>query len=121
MRMAAALIASAVAAGGLGALIFTTVDCTGCHSGAAPSGGLDMSTMAAFEANTINVNAGECTTGKKYVNPGSSGSSYIVDKLLGAAQDGGCFSGNRMPNGGPFLTPFQISQIAQWIDDGAPL
>jgi hypothetical protein len=51
---------------------------------------------------------------------GDSVQSYLVDKLLGAAQDGGCFSGKQMPLGKAPLSASDISLIASWSNAGTP-
>jgi hypothetical protein len=95
-------------------------NCISCHSGATPPNGLDLTNIAAFTGaqQVVGVASVECAA-KQRINPGSSMTSYIIDKLDGAAQDGGCFSGAQMPRGAAPLTPAQISLIAQWIDHGA--
>jgi mono/diheme cytochrome c family protein len=60
----------------------------------------------------------ECSQ-KLRIAPGNAQQSYLVDKIMGAAQDGGCFSGVRMPAGGPYLSDADIASIASWINAGA--
>jgi hypothetical protein len=92
-----------------------SANCTTCHSGPTPPQGLDLTNVGAVVGTASN----ECAT-KLRINAGSSATSYLVDKILGAAQDGGCFQGVRMPaSGPPFLTNYQIARIAAWIDTGA--
>src|SRR4029079_13148649 len=112
-------------------------NCIGCHSGPTPPRGLDWTDVRA----QIGVAANECG-GTKRINSGSAATSYLVDKIQGAAQDGGCFTGSRMPllaaplsAGGhsplpswcdactrPYRAPRarDSSNIASWIDAGPP-
>ncbi|HET7710725.1 MAG TPA: hypothetical protein VFL80_02240 [Thermoanaerobaculia bacterium] len=46
---------------------------------------------------------------------GPSSSSYLFRKIIGAG-----ITGDRMPQGGPFLTQAQINLIRDWIRRGAP-
>jgi phospholipase C len=91
-------------------------NCTVCHSGTAPPQGLDWTNVRA----QIGVPANECT-GKMRINSGHSNVSYVIDKIMGAAQDGGCFSGARMPRGAAALSATDIATFASWIDAGTPL
>ena len=50
------------------------------------------------------------------VVPGDPDASFLIQKLQGA--DG--LLGDRMPDGGPYLTTATINVIRQWIQDGAP-
>jgi hypothetical protein len=59
----------------------------------------------------VGASAVECSM-KKRIAPGHSQHSYLVDKIIGSAQDGGCFAGARMPAGGPYLVPSDIATIA---------
>jgi hypothetical protein len=63
----------------------------------------------------VNVAAGECTMGLKYVNPGSVSLSYLMDKLQGT----NLCSGSQMPLGAPPLSAANIATIASWICQGA--
>jgi hypothetical protein len=89
-------------------------NCIRCHSGATPPAGLDLSNVR----NVIGAASSECAA-KQRIHAGSSVTSYLIDKVMGAAQDGGCFSGAQMPFGGPPLAPADIATIASWIDHGA--
>ena len=62
----------------------------------------------------------DCPT-KSRITPGDALHSYMVDKIMGAAQDGGCFAGQRMPRGLPPLGASDIALIAAWINAGTPL
>jgi acid phosphatase len=89
--------------------------CISCHSGATPPRGLDWTNVRA----AIGVPAVECAA-KLRIASGDSAHSYAIDKVKGAAQDGGCFSGNRMPAGGAALSADDIALVAAWIDAGTP-
>jgi len=52
------------------------------------------------------------------VEPGDSENSYLMHKLRGTHADAGG-SGERMPDGGPYLDDATIDAIADWIDAGA--
>jgi hypothetical protein len=89
--------------------------CITCHSGAAAPRGLILTDVMAV----VGAAAVECPD-KQRITAGDSGISYLVDKIMGHAQNGGCFSGQRMPAGGnPPLSDEEIATIAAWIDAGA--
>jgi hypothetical protein len=90
--------------------------CTTCHAGAGAPRGLDLTNVGAV-VGTASV---ECSA-KERIASGSSTTSYLVDKIMGAAQVGSCFSGVRMPAGGaPALSTADINTIATWINEGTP-
>ena len=72
---------------------------------------------------------GDAGPAKLLIDPGHPEKSYIVDKVLGRAQDCGCFMGARMPymcsapEGGPAhlacLMDSDIQTIVDWIGGGA--
>jgi hypothetical protein len=90
-------------------------NCISCHSGAAPPRGLTLVDVRAV----VGTAAVECTQKLRIVS-GDSAHSFLVDKLLGAAQDGGCFSGKQMPLGKAPLAASDISLITSWINAGTP-
>ena len=90
-------------------------NCVGCHSGSRPARGLDLTDVKT----AVGVAAAGCAA-KLRIAPGQAAQSYLVDKLLGAAQDGGCFSGRQMPLNMPPLSASDIGVIRAWIDAGAP-
>ena len=49
------------------------------------------------------------------VVPGDPDASFLIQKLQGTQT-----LGNRMPDGGPYLTTATVNVIRQWIQDGAP-
>lgn len=88
--------------------------CINCHSGPRPPAGMDLSTDP-YSA-WVNVASRE-KPGLLRIAPGDPESSYVYQKLEGAAG----ISGKRMPfNGPPYLTDGQIQVIARWIQQGAP-
>lgn len=90
-------------------------NCVACHSGAKPPRGL-----ALVDVTTV---VGAPATGcaqKTRIVPGQAQRSYLVDKILGSAQDGGCFSGRQMPPNRPPLSEHDISLISAWINAGSP-
>jgi len=89
-------------------------NCTSCHSGPTPSRGLSLVDIKT----SVGVAAAGCPA-KLRIAPGQSAHSYIVDKIKGAAQDGGCFSGRQMPLNKPALAASDIAIISAWIDAGA--
>ncbi|MDZ7691957.1 MAG: hypothetical protein U5K69_12650 [Balneolaceae bacterium] len=52
--------------------------------------------------------------GERVVQAGDAASSALVDKIEPNPRHG-----DRMPQGGPFLSEDRIQQIKQWINDGA--
>jgi hypothetical protein len=88
--------------------------CVNCHGPPSPAQGLDLTNVAAV----VGTASTECGT-KLRIAPGNSAASYLVDKIFGGAQDGGCFSGAAMPLNFPRLSDYEISRIAAWIDTGA--
>ncbi|MEI9942543.1 MAG: hypothetical protein WDO69_35460 [Pseudomonadota bacterium] len=90
-------------------------NCTSCHSGPNPSRGLSLVDVKT----AVGVPAAGCTQ-KLRIFSGSSAQSYLVDKLLGAAQDGGCFSGKQMPLNRPPLAAADLATITSWINAGTP-
>ena len=93
-----------------------TVTCAvpGCHGGGGAQQGLRLD--PGFSAgNLINVHSPQDPNLIRVV-PGDPDASFLIQKLQGA--DG--LLGDRMPDGGPYLTTATINVIRQWIQDGAP-
>jgi len=89
-------------------------NCTaGCHSGGAPSAGLDLDVGASYTASVDVVSTQDASF--DLVEPGDSANSYLWQKV-----DGSASAGQQMPSGGPFLDQADIDLIATWIDEGAP-
>ncbi|MDH5588478.1 MAG: hypothetical protein OEZ65_05215 [Gemmatimonadota bacterium] len=91
--------------------ILTRTGCTAsnCHGGT--QGGLTLSTAAVSYSNLVNRVA---TTGDTLVVPGSAINSYLVKRLEGASG-----TGARMPVGGPYLDATDMSNVKNWINQGA--
>ena len=49
------------------------------------------------------------------ITPGDPANSYLYRKITGAG-----ITGDRMPQGGPYLSDAQISLVRDWIRRGAP-
>ena len=87
------------------------VSCASCHSGAAPSGGLDLSNATASYAALFNQpSIGDPLIDR--VEPGDADGSYLIQKMEGNA-------GLIMPPTGG-LNQTVIDGIRLWIDSGAP-
>jgi hypothetical protein len=100
----------------------------GCHAGAAPAGGLDLTPTptayydAAYEA--LQAFGAGSTGGKRYVDErgASARGSYLIERLLGReldaprALDGVCPPPG---SGAPPLDPDVVAALIRWIDLGA--
>ena len=87
---------------------------SGCHSGAAPQMGQNLSSGQAF-ANIVNVSSTEQPAFKR-VLPGDAANSYLYMKITGDPR----ITGVQMPlTGGP-LSADKIAAIRDWINAGAP-
>ena len=89
-----------------------TTNCTGCHSGVAPSGGLDLSAGTTHGA-TVNVNSTQAPALAQVV-PGDPDASYLVDKIEGTQTVGA-----RMPLNAAPLTATEMALVRAWISAGA--
>ena len=84
----------------------------GCHGGAAAQLGLRLD--PGFSAgNLVNV-ASPLNSSLVRVVPGRPDQSFLIHKLEGTQT-----LGDRMPQGGPFLTQSEIDNIRLWIANGA--
>ena len=91
-----------------------TVSCavSGCHGGVGAQQGLRLD--PGFSAgNLINVPSPRDPNLIRVV-PGDPDASFIIQKLQGTQT-----LGDRMPDGGPYLTTATVNVIRQWILDGA--
>src|SRR5262249_9775234 len=87
---------------------------SGCHTGAFPSQGLDLSAGNAYAA-IVNVGSTECGT-FDLIEPSNGGASYLLFKVQGS---GPGFLGSQMPlTGGP-PPAMQIATISNWVSQGA--
>jgi hypothetical protein len=93
--------------------------CAGCHDGSQPPGGalpgsMDLRAGNSF-ASLVAARSLEQPALLR-VAPGDPASSYVIQKLEGAAG----ISGARMPFGGPFLDQAATDEVKSWIAAGAP-
>lgn len=91
--------------------------CSGCHTGggAVLPASMNLSSAAASFAALVNVSSAEQPALRR-VLPGDAAASYLVRKLEGSAG----ITGERMPQGGPFLSAAEIDRVRSWINAGAP-
>lgn len=92
--------------------IFGRKGCTasGCHGGGA--GGLTLADAGGSHAALVNVASNG--TGEILVIPNDAANSYLVKKLEGTAG-----AGSRMPVGGSPLDSIDMTNIKNWINQGA--
>jgi predicted small lipoprotein YifL len=92
-----------------------TVTCavSGCHGGASAQFGLRLDPGFSY-GNLINVPSPRDSSLIRVV-PGDPDASFLIQKL-----DGTQTLGERMPDGGPYLTTATVNVIRKWIEDGAP-
>ncbi len=92
-----------------------TANCAvaGCHTGAAPTGSMNLSAGNAY-ANTVNV-AAVGLAGQTRIIPGDASNSYLIRKLEGGPN----IAGTRMPQGQAPLPQATIDIIRAWIGQGA--
>jgi len=92
-----------------------TVSCAvpGCHGGAGAQQGLRLD--PGFSAGSLINVASPRDPNLIRVVPGNPDASFLIQKL-----DGTQTLGDRMPDGGPYLTTATVNVIRQWIQDGAP-
>lgn len=85
----------------------------GCHAGAFPAAGLDLTAGSAY-ANLVDVDSTQVPT-RKRVLPGDAGNSYLYQKLV---NDSGII-GSPMPLGAFPLPAPELYRIERWIEQGA--
>lgn len=90
-------------------------NCTavGCHDRIGRQQGLTLS-AGLTHASVVNVPSQQMPAIRR-VQPGDFASSYLYRKIVGIG-----ITGERMPQGGPFLTDSQITLVRDWIRRGAP-
>jgi len=93
--------------------VLPTCQAVGCHGAIAPQENLTLTNDRAYEQ-TVNVNSVQMSSLKR-VNPGDASNSYLYRKITGVG-----ITGDRMPQGGPYLSDAQISLVRDWIRRGAP-
>lgn len=87
---------------------------SGCHTGAAPAGSMNLSSGQTF-ANTVNVPTSGGPPGSIRVIPNDPSNSYLIRKLEGGPN----ILGNRMPETGCCLSQTTVNIIRTWIAQGA--
>jgi hypothetical protein len=105
--------------------------CLGCHAGAAPSAGLDLSDIRVVRDSAAA--SARCSDALPILTPGDPSRSYLLLKVsdtaacavgrtsCGAdATQAACRLGQRMPRGLPALPDLEIEEIRQWLVAGAP-
>ena len=85
---------------------------SGCHSGASPKVGQDLSAGKAY-AQIVNVRSVEST--RLRIAPGDPDASYLISKVRGDAT----ITGSRMPLGGA-LPADREKLLVDWVRRGAP-
>lgn len=93
--------------------ILPTCSAAGCHGRIAPQESLVLTPDVAY-AQIVGVASLEVPSLRR-VAPGDATNSYLYRKVTGVG-----ITGDRMPQGGPFLTDAQISLVRDWIRRGAP-
>lgn len=86
---------------------------SGCHSGASPTGGMNLSAGVAY-GNIVGVPSTERADLDR-IQPGDPDRSYMVKKLRGDAD----IVGSRMPLVGS-ITAAQLQLVVDWVRRGAP-
>jgi hypothetical protein len=89
---------------------------SGCHAGASPPFGLDLSSVASSGANTVGVTSGEQPSFLR-VEPFDPVDSYLYMKVVGVGDPR--ISGDPMPATGGPLGAGELELIERWILDGA--
>jgi hypothetical protein len=89
--------------------------CIQCHNAAnaAVAAGLILTNGVSYQNLVNRPSTGRA--GAVRVIPNDPDGSYLIQKIEGAPG----IAGDRMPQGGPYLTAAQISVIRQWIAQGA--
>ncbi len=94
--------------------IFTpTCAALGCHDPLGRQESMILSPGRAY-SNTVSVASVEMPQLQR-VLPGDFNNSYLYRKIVGAG-----ITGDRMPQGGPYLTDAQTRLVRDWIRRGAP-
>jgi hypothetical protein len=94
--------------------IFTpTCGAIGCHDTLGHQENLILTAGRAY-ASTVGVASSQMPQLRR-VAPSDPSNSYLYRKITGAG-----ITGDRMPQGGPYLTDAQIKLVRDWIRRGAP-
>ena len=90
---------------------------SGCHGGDNFSNSPTLLAGQAYDNIVGVLSIGDQQSPKRpRIVAGEPDNSYLYLKLL----DGSDVSGNRMPNGGPYLPAATIEMVRAWIERGAP-
>lgn len=89
--------------------------CASCHMTGDEPGNMALVADAAYPSL---LQMSEQIEGMQIVEPGNPDQSYLMLKLKGKHLDAGGM-GARMPLAAPPLTPEQIKQLRDWIEQGA--
>jgi hypothetical protein len=95
-----------------------SANCTAHHSGATPSGGLDMSTEAKAFTNLTTGTSTEAGCTEKYVGATAT-ASLLYQKVSGTGIPAAC--GAQMPKGMTALSAADVTIIENWINGGAAM
>lgn len=93
--------------------VLPTCQAAGCHGAIAPQENLILANDRAY-AQIVNVTSTEVASLKR-VAPGDATNSYLYRKITGVG-----ITGDRMPQGGPYLSDAQMALVRDWIRRGAP-
>ena len=93
--------------------ILPTCGAPGCHGRIAPQHGMILEPDRAY-AMIVSVPSVENPSLHR-IEPGSPQNSYLYRKIIGVG-----ITGDRMPQGGPYLNDAEIALIRDWIRRGAP-
>lgn len=93
--------------------VLPTCQAVGCHGRIAPQENLTLTNDLAYQQ-SVGVPSVEEPSLRR-VAPGDPNNSYLYRKLTGVG-----ITGDRMPQGGPFLSDAQIALVRDWIRRGAP-
>ena len=94
--------------------VFTpTCGALGCHDPLGRQEGMILTAGRSY-TNTVGVASNQMPSLMR-VAPSDPANSYLYRKIVGAG-----ITGDRMPQGGPYLTDAQIKLVRDWIRRGAP-
>jgi hypothetical protein len=94
--------------------IFTpTCGAIGCHDPIGKQENMILTPGRAYTS-TVGISSNQMPSLKR-VAPGDVNNSYLYRKITGAG-----ITGDRMPQGGPYLTDAQTKLVRDWIRRGAP-
>ncbi|SRR5712691_11597519 len=93
--------------------VFPTCSAVGCHGAIAPQENMILTPDRAY-ALIVNVRSNQNPSLNR-IAPGDPANSYLYRKIVGSG-----ITGDRMPQGGPFLSDSQIALVRDWIRRGAP-